>query len=87
MPDVDAAHVAYDPKLVAIAPDNFLFTVEGQPSRITFLRDGNGKPEYLRHRAFVAKRGVTAVARTVDARVLRQRLRENAARDRLLTGN
>ncbi len=87
MPDVDAAHVEYDPTLVAVAPDNFVLTVDGRPSLITFLRDADGKPEYIRHRAFVAKRGVTAVARSVDARVLRQRLRENAVRDHLLTPN
>jgi CubicO group peptidase (beta-lactamase class C family) len=85
MPDIDAAHIAYDPKLVAIAPDNFILTIEGQPTRISFLRDGAGKAEYLRHRLFVAQRTATAVARTVDARTLRKRLRENAVREQLVT--
>ncbi len=84
MPDVDAAQIAYDPKLVALAPDNFKLTIDGHPTRISFLRDGAGTGEYIRHRAFVAKRATTAAARTVNARVLRQRLHENAAREQLV---
>jgi CubicO group peptidase (beta-lactamase class C family) len=85
MPDVDAANITYDPKLVALAPDNFRLTIDGQPTRISFLRDSAGNGEYIRHRAFVAKRGTTAVARTVDTHVLRQRLHENAVREQLVT--
>ena len=84
MPDVDAANIAYDPKLVAIAPDNFVLTVEGQPTRISFLRDGAGKAEYIRHRAFVAKRNMMAVPRQVDADALRRRLRVDALREQLM---
>lgn len=64
----------YDPKLVALSPDNFKLTIDGQAIRISFLRDTAGNGEYIRHRAFVAKRAASSVARRVDARVLRQRL-------------
>jgi len=85
MPDVDAAPVAYDPKLVAVAPDNFVLTIQGQQTEITFLRDTAGDPEYIRHRAFVAKRSATTAAHAVDAHALLRHLHEDALRDRLLT--
>jgi len=85
MPDVDAAHVAYDAKLVAIAPDNFVLTIQGQQTVITFLRDGAGNAQYIRHRAFVAKKAATTVAHTVDPRALRERLRETALHEQLVT--
>jgi CubicO group peptidase (beta-lactamase class C family) len=85
MPDVDAAHIAYDPKLVPVAPDNFALTIQGQQIVISFLRDSAGNPEYIRHRAFVAKRTVVTVARTVDAHALRLRLREDALRENLVS--
>lgn len=85
MPDVDAAHVTYDPALVAIAPDNFILTIEGQQTLISFLRDGDGNAEYIRHRAFVAKRSSMMVARVVDARALRRRLHEDVVREHLVT--
>jgi hypothetical protein len=84
LPDVEAAGIPYDPKLVAIAPDNFVLEIQGIQTVITFLRDSNGDGEYIRHRAFVAKRTDTAVARKVDARALRSRLNENAVRERLV---
>jgi CubicO group peptidase (beta-lactamase class C family) len=83
LPDVEAAHIPYDPQLVPAAPDNFLLSIQGTQVEITFLRDAAGNPEYIRHRAFVAKRTPTLVAHPVDPRALRQRLQEDAPRDRL----
>jgi CubicO group peptidase (beta-lactamase class C family) len=85
MPDVDAANVPYDPKLVAIAPDNFVLSIDGYKTRISFLRDSAGKAEYIRHRAFVAKRTEMVLPRKVDARALRQHLREDAVREQLVS--
>jgi CubicO group peptidase (beta-lactamase class C family) len=85
MPDVDAAHVPYDAKLVAAAPDNFILTIQGTQQEISFLRDSAGNPQYIRHRAFVAKRTTTTAAHAVDASALRWWLAENALHDRLVT--
>jgi D-alanyl-D-alanine carboxypeptidase len=80
MPDLDAAQIPYDPKLVAITPDNFILKIQGQQIVISFLRDGANKTEYIRHRAFVAKRTAMPVPRTVDAAALRRSLRESESR-------
>lgn len=85
LPDVDAAHIPYDPKLVAVSPDNFALSIQGTQLLLSFLRDSAGNPEYMRARAFVAKRTTTTVAHAVDARALRRRLAEDALRERLVT--
>lgn len=62
MPDVDEAGIPYDPVLTPTLPDNFTLTVQGTTLPVTFLRDPDGNPTYLRTRAFVAARS-TAAAR------------------------
>jgi CubicO group peptidase (beta-lactamase class C family) len=83
MPDLDAAHIPYEPALVPAAPDNFILGIQGIHVEISFLRDAAGNAEYIRHRAFVAKRTTTMVAHTVDAHALRRHLRETVLRERL----
>jgi CubicO group peptidase (beta-lactamase class C family) len=75
MPDVDAAGVTYSPMLQPLARDVFGLKVDNYELSITFLRDAAGNPEYIRERAFVAKRVnmLTATARRFDAKRLRQR--------------
>jgi len=56
LPQLDAAGIRYAPMLAPVAPDNFLFDVDGYRDRVTFLRDAQGRAEYLRDRYFVAHR-------------------------------
>lgn len=56
MPDLDAANVTYSPDLVPYTRDTFGMKIQDYPLEITFLRDAAGQPEYLRERAFVARK-------------------------------
>jgi CubicO group peptidase (beta-lactamase class C family) len=82
MPDLDAENVSYDPTLEPLARDVFGLLIEDYPLDITVIRDAAGKPEYLRERAFVAKRTmmITSPAEPVDAQRLRDTLRAKAPR-------
>lgn len=55
-PLLDTYGVSYSPTLSAYTPDNFLWTITGVPQLITFIRDGEGEPEYIRARFAVAGR-------------------------------
>jgi hypothetical protein len=88
LPDADAAKIPYDHALVATSPDNFVFTIDGDPLPVTFILDGAGQPEYLRTRAFVARRLVqptpVPVARVVDRGRLSRAVRLAAEATRLM---
>lgn len=80
MPDVDAAGVPYDSKLVPASPGTFVLGIQGTQILVTFVDDGasgsGGKATWLRTRPFVARRDVAApAAKVVDADTLRVQLR------------
>ncbi|HEY8090976.1 MAG TPA: hypothetical protein VIF09_24105, partial [Polyangiaceae bacterium] len=79
MPDLDAAKVPYTTTLAPATPNNFTYTVQGQPVGVTFIPDATGANQWLRTRYFVAKAvvpgGMPRPAVKVDAPALRARLR------------
>ncbi|MCU0665183.1 MAG: serine hydrolase [Myxococcota bacterium] len=56
IPILDDMGVEYTPALEPLAPDSFILYVDAQPMLVTFIRDDDGKPLYLRSRVAVAKR-------------------------------
>ena len=79
MPDLDAAKVPYTTTLAPASPNNFTYTVQGQPVLVTFIPDATGADQWFRTRYFVAKAqlpgGMPKPALKVDAPRLRARLR------------
>jgi CubicO group peptidase (beta-lactamase class C family) len=62
IPSLDADGVPYNPRLTAVRPDNFSFESDGQVYALSFIRDADGKPEYVRSRWYVGKRVDSALA-------------------------
>lgn len=60
LPKLEENKVKYEKVLLERTANNFLFRVDGQTLPVTFILDANGKAEYLRSRAFVAKRKTEA---------------------------
>lgn len=59
MPTLDELQIPYGAALVPTTPNNFLLEIQGQPIGVTFIDDADGRPAYLRARAFVAARQST----------------------------
>ena len=62
IPSLDADGVPYTPRLTAVHPDNFKLESDGQMYDLSFIRDADGKPEYVRGRWYVGKRVEGALA-------------------------
>ena len=79
MPAVEAAGVPYDKTLTPASADNFVLSIQGTTTLLTFVKDGTGAYRYLRTRPFVAVRTTAPAFREVplivDAVDLRERLR------------
>lgn len=52
-PVLDKHKIPYERELVAVAPDNFRYVVQGYPFLMTFIRDDAGEVAYARTRLFV----------------------------------
>ncbi len=57
MPLLDQYQLSYDTTLIPTSPDNFYFTVAGNPASVTFIRDGDGEVRFFRTRYFVGEKG------------------------------
>lgn len=80
MPDVDAAGIAYEPALIPLSPGNFVLRIQGTALPVTFLDDAAGEVEYLRTRAFVARRAAEpAPPRPIAAARFLRAIRQAAA--------
>ena len=64
MPLLDQYSLSYDDTLIATSPDNFYFTVAGNPSSVTFIRDQNGDAQFFRTRYFVGEMGAARAGGT-----------------------
>ncbi len=79
VPAADSESVDYDHKLIPIGPDNFVVNVEGNSLVLTFLRDPQGRVEYLRTRLLVAER----TTQTYEKSFVRPTFHQNNWRPRL----
>ena len=62
IPALDADGTPYNPRLTAVRPDNFNLESDGKVYALSFIRDADGKPEYVRSRWCVSKRVDSALA-------------------------
>jgi len=75
LPDVEAAGVAYEKKLIPYTPNNFVLRIQGTQALLTFIADTTGKYAWMRTRFFVAKRSETMASHAVDGAAIRDALR------------
>jgi CubicO group peptidase (beta-lactamase class C family) len=62
IPSLDATGVSYERRLTAVRPDNFELRIDGSVQLLSFLRDADGAPEFVRNRYYVGERVDGAVA-------------------------
>jgi len=62
IPSLDSEGVSYVPRLTAVRLDNFELQLETGVQLLSFIRDDDGDPEYVRNRYYVGKRVDRAVA-------------------------
>ena len=62
IPSLDASGVSYEPRLTALRPDNFELRINGGVELLSFIRDADGNPEYVRNRYYVGTRTAPALA-------------------------
>jgi CubicO group peptidase (beta-lactamase class C family) len=88
IPELDRARVPYEKELIPVAPDNFIWRVQGYSMPTTFIDGEDGKPGYFRTRPAVARRVPSAGLWVPHARFDRERflreVREAAADSSLI---
>lgn len=77
MPDVEAAKVPYDATLQTVSPGNFVLSIQGTKTLLTFVPDGTGRTTFMRTRFFVATRTTTTMSAPVkiDGAALKNSIR------------